>query len=351
MTSKEIIQNESLESNNEKKEDVSKTLKISDVKLPTPVEMGFSDLSDLDISGELEEGDSDSDPIKEGVLEKKNIVPDYSDVEKKAMQHGWMPKDKFEGEEGEFRSAEYFMGKGEMLDKFSNQSKKVKRLESAIKNMTVVFQKNIEDGKRRDIEGLVDKRNEAITDQDIDAVNKIDTQISEIHKNHQDFNTNNQEDMPPGISPEVASFAEDNQDWFNGTTPFNQMMMNKAVEIDAGINRHNPNLSITDRLKQTKDRMTQLFPDYFVNGSNAVNSVQKEVSKRTVEQPFETVSQNRSTNKPNVTQKISFKNCPSEVRQVINQMYQYNTNKSITKDEYAQTYIDNLIAKGLLVIQ
>ena len=321
---------------------IEKPTKIEDVKLPTSEELGVSGfesgLDDFDVG----------DVTPDEAVSKKETVS-HTDIEKRAMENGWSPKEEFKGDPNEFRSADYYMGKRETLEKVSSQSKKIKNLQSSIEQMTSVFQKNIEDGKRKEIEGLVDKRNTLITEGELEEVHKVDTQINEVNQRNQEFN---QPDQPiPDEHRDAAQFVEDNKDWYNNSTPFNHSMVNKAQEVEMGIGRRNPELSNVERLSRTKDRMIQLYPDYFGISESKQNEPQKIEQRRTVDQPFETVSQNQSIHKPNSVSKITYANCPHEVKKVIHAMYKCNTNPDLKWEDYAQAYVDRLSASGTLTTE
>src|SRR6266702_2198796 len=69
--------------------------------------------------------------VLEPVVETKeegNEPPKHTALEERAIEQGWRPKDEWDGDESEFRSAREFIDRGELLRKISSQGDELRKL-------------------------------------------------------------------------------------------------------------------------------------------------------------------------------------------------------------------------------
>src|SRR5438132_1680053 len=52
----------------------------------------------------------------------------HTALEERAIEQGWRPKDEWDGDESEFRSAREFIDRGELLRKISSQGDELRKL-------------------------------------------------------------------------------------------------------------------------------------------------------------------------------------------------------------------------------
>ena len=129
-----------------------------------------------------------------------------------ARLSGWKPKDEYNGNPADWRSAEVFNERGEWIEKHKKQEAKINDIEnrfnSRMDNANKLHQQQIEIQKN----DLVRKRNDAIDLADRDQANKFQTDID---------NLNTQVVAPEPANSEQAAIDSwnTNNQWIQGTEP------------------------------------------------------------------------------------------------------------------------------------
>jgi len=104
--------------------------------------------------------------IKVEASEEDNDAPQYSQTEQDAMNLGWKPKDQFEGDESDFRSARDFIERGEMIGRIRTQSKQIQNVEQALRHVTENSKQVYANGYNQAIAALKAERRQALADGD-----------------------------------------------------------------------------------------------------------------------------------------------------------------------------------------
>lgn len=104
-------------------------------------------------------------------------VKQYSETEQQAMSLGWKPKDQFEGDESDFRSAKDFIERGEMIGRIRSQSKQIQNVEQALRHITEQNTKVFANGYNQAIAALKAERRQALADGDLVAAEDIADKI------------------------------------------------------------------------------------------------------------------------------------------------------------------------------
>ena len=66
------------------------------------------------------------------VVEETNQEPQYTETERNAMGQGWKPKDQWEGNPDDHRSAREFLDRGELLSKIKSQSQELRQVQQIV---------------------------------------------------------------------------------------------------------------------------------------------------------------------------------------------------------------------------
>lgn len=121
--------------------------------------------------------------VEEGVSEK---ITEYTDAEKKAMEDGWIPPDRFNSEEQgkTFISAEKFLENGSFFKKINDQKSKIEQLENSINQLNSHYQKVAENERKKaqkeykeEIDRLKTEKVKALEDGDNQRVVDIDEEL------------------------------------------------------------------------------------------------------------------------------------------------------------------------------
>jgi hypothetical protein len=173
------------------------------------------------------------------------------DIETKARESGWRPKEEWTGKPEHWKSAETWVEHGD-------QKSRIAKLEDQLSRVGKTTEKAIENLKRahaKEIEGLKAQR-AAIVEKGgkgaIEAVEKIDDKIDEL-KAETSEKIEAEEDKH-----EVTAEWQLANSWFES----NEDMTKYAVRISQGFNEKNPKASMKENLTYVDKKMRERFPDY-----------------------------------------------------------------------------------------
>ena len=105
---------------------------------------------------------------------------EYSDVEKRAMDMGWVPKDQYNGDPDRWKSAEVFLALDEPIKRIESQSKELKAVRKALEALQEHHSKVRENEYKRAMEDLKAARRQAYQDGDLDRVEALEERIDEF---------------------------------------------------------------------------------------------------------------------------------------------------------------------------
>lgn len=303
---------------------------IGDVEFPSMDELGFEESEEDGGSIEAQERvpiakqekakdeDKETDPKDE---EKTPSIeenePVYTEEELQAVDSGWVPKDQFKGDPTKWRPANIFLEQGALMSKVSASNKKVTKMQQALDNAVTLIKKQAEAATAKTKNELLERRDAAIVDSDVDSVNQYDKQIREL------------ETPPPSpqdvASDDVQQFVYDNAEWFNNDTNENAGMRAFAVRAEGQLHQNFPQMSEQQRLTKTKEMVVKAFPTRF----GGVKS--QTVVRKASQQKVEGTSQRREVKPKDIT----YKDLPSSLKQVVHNVW-IGSGKKISKDKYAQ---------------
>lgn len=97
--------------------------------------------------------------------------------EEQARSLGWQPKEDFQGNPEDWRSAKDFIERGEMIGRIRSQSQKIQNIEQALKHVTTQNANVYANGYKQAIEELKVQRRQALVDGDVVAADDISERI------------------------------------------------------------------------------------------------------------------------------------------------------------------------------
>lgn len=101
----------------------------------------------------------------------------HSEIELKAMEMGWRPKEEFNGNEEDFIDAKEFIGRRPLFEKIEHQSKEVKAVRRALEEFKQHYAKVEEAAYKRAIDELKTKQKEAFREGDVDQFYAIQEEL------------------------------------------------------------------------------------------------------------------------------------------------------------------------------
>lgn len=117
----------------------------------------------------------------EGTPEPKS-EPQHTEIELRAMEQGWKPKEQWDGDPAEHRSAKEFLDRGELLGKIKSQAQQLREVKEMVTHLSAHNQKVYLAGYENGLRQLKQQRAAAMKEGDFDAVVALEDKIEQ----HQD---------------------------------------------------------------------------------------------------------------------------------------------------------------------
>ena len=185
---------------------------------------------------------------------------EYTPVEQEAMESGWVPKDKFEGDEHKWVPADEFLRRGELFKKIEDQSKQLKDVRKALADMAKLHSQVREVEYKRALDELKKQRKEALIDGDADAFEAVEEKIELVKEEQATLKT--KIDVPQeteGTShPEFQAWVAQNS-WYNTNEPM------RAFADALGSQLSRSGKSPSEVLREVAKAVREEFPKRFTN--------------------------------------------------------------------------------------
>lgn len=202
--------------------------------------------------------------LVDNLLEAEGIKPEqtHSSIEELAAQYGW----KAEGE----KTAEEYVKVA--LDKFPDQSKKIKQLFRTVDELKEHMSKAEQRAYAQAKSELDAQKKQAIYDGDVNRVEEIEQAVANLVP---------QVAAPPQQHPSITEFEERNAEMLNDTSF-------EALKIQAWVESHGAilgrkKLPVEEHMAILEDHMKKEFPNYFDDGEirSPVSSSRENVTSKT----------------------------------------------------------------------
>lgn len=195
--------------------------------------------------------------------------PEYSDIEKEAMEKGWKPKTAFSGEH--FVSAEEFIRAGSLFKRIEEQNKKLRKMEELLAAQTTHLTQTQEEAYKRAKEQLEAQRDKAVELGDVQSFRKLDNQYKEIEKRQsEDPLVNTPKETT--VDNDVVEFANKHS-FFKGVTDEDKEMIDVAKALDqilvAKAAREGRKVDVKAHLKAIEDKLKLEYRHRFTNDNRA----------------------------------------------------------------------------------
>lgn len=196
-----------------------------------------------------------------GSENQQSQEPQYSDVEKQAMELGWKPKEEYHGDPGRWRSAETFLALDEPLKRIEQQSKELKAVRAALEAFKDHHTKVKETEYNRALKSLQDARRKAMIEGDTETALALEEKVDEVKAEKEAVIAEGKRPVPQvqeGYNPEFQAWVNRNG-WYES----NKAMRAAADKI--GLDLHNEGKSPSEVLKLVEMEIKKEFPHKFTN--------------------------------------------------------------------------------------
>jgi hypothetical protein len=194
------------------------------------------------------------------VEQTEQEVSQVSEIEQKALEMGWRPKEEFDGDETEFIDAKEFVRRQPLFDKISHQSREIKEVRKALEALKTHYTTVRESEYERALTSLKQARKTALSDGDGDRFDALDDEIKVVEKQVESIKAvkDTQIVQDSQEHPEFTSWKNQNR-WYESTGYMRKFADDFGTELAA---RGVPPAEV---LKQVAQAVRKEFPGKFSN--------------------------------------------------------------------------------------
>jgi hypothetical protein len=195
-----------------------------------------------------------SDELEQSVEQ----APAYSDMELKALDMGWRPKDQFNGSEDDFIDAKEFVRRQPLFDKIAHQSRELKEVKSAVDALKTHYTAVRETEYKRALQALKQQRKDALSVGDGDRFEQIDDEIKLVETQV--------EQLKEVASPQVSNEPHPQfVHWVNANPWYNSTKYMREYADEVGRDLHARGMQPDAVLKEVEKAVRKEFPQKFSN--------------------------------------------------------------------------------------
>jgi len=188
-------------------------------------------------------------------------TPQFTDVEQRAMELGWVPKDDYSGDPQRWKSAEVFLALDEPIKRIESQSKELKAVRKALEAMQEHYSKVKETEYTRALETLKAEKKKALVDGDLEKYDQLTDEIETVKETARTI----KQTAPVTIEPEQVN--PEFRSWVNRNPWYESYKHMAAFADEVGLKLHNQGVSKAEILKRVEEEVRKEFPTKFRNAN------------------------------------------------------------------------------------
>lgn len=192
-------------------------------------------------------------------------TPQLSVDEERASQHGWVPKEQWQGDPNEWIPAKVFNMRGDFFGRIAKDKKEISELRQTVGYLVEERQSAFESGYKRGLAELRAERREALEAGDVDKVEQIEDKIDEFKEEHatkkQEFEKKVVENKQPE-NPVYDSWAAEN-DWYMANPTLTTYANEVSQEIVSQAQAKGVQVDYPKLLQEITRKVKQKFPEKF----------------------------------------------------------------------------------------
>lgn len=197
-----------------------------------------------------------NDTPAEGAPSTEPTPREYSDVEQRAMEQGWVPEDQWQGT-GKWRSAEDFLDRGELFSKIEQEKRQRQRLEAVVEDLKKHHKQVREVEFKRAIAMLKEEKKNALEVGDAERVVEIDEQIAETKEAQRTAQQEPAPQVEEAPNPHFVAWLNRNG-WYNTDTAM-KVFADEVAKRTAFAGERNPRVILEEVEKAVKKEFAHKF--------------------------------------------------------------------------------------------
>jgi hypothetical protein len=199
----------------------------------------------------------------------------FTTLEARAAEQGWRPKDEWEGEPDDWRTAREFLDRGEFFKKIEDQSRTIKELRKTQADLTRHLETVRKTEFKRALDSLKAQKRNALAEGDVEKVIEIDDEIAETRAQQAQAPTPQVPEVDPQMHPTFVAWKERNT-WYES----NKAMRAYADRLGSELTG-SPSEILAEVERQVKKEFAHKFENPRRNGAPAVEgSITKPSGKK-----------------------------------------------------------------------
>lgn len=197
--------------------------------------------------------------VSEPVVEPAAPVePTYTTTEQEAISQGWKPKDKWDGNPEDHRSAREYLDRGELLNKIKSQSSELRQVQAIVAQLTNQNKQVYQAGYERALKELREAKAKAITNGDGTAVAQIEERIDQTKELLDKVKAAPVQQVGPNITPAFQRFQEENP-WYGKDQVLRKWAHGEAIDFA----KEHKGATEQDVYDHIKANVRKAFPEKF----------------------------------------------------------------------------------------
>lgn len=203
--------------------------------------------------------------------------PQYSEVEVKAMESGWLPKDQWEGDPDEWVSAKQYIKNGELFGRINAYKNRMQSLETQVSALVKHNEKVYESGYKDALADLKTQRKEALLEGDTERVLELDEKVEELQEEHKERIQEFKQEVAqaqPAMHPSWEPWLDKNR-WYETDVVLRGYADGEAKAMVFAAQQQGTSLDYEKVLQEVSRKVRQKFPEKFSNNTGSRSAVTK----------------------------------------------------------------------------
>lgn len=195
-------------------------------------------------------------------VEEKIEAPALTEIEQRAVEKGWRPREEYDGDPDRWRSAETFLALEEPIKRIEQQSKELKQIRNVLAEFKQHHTKVKEAEYERALKVLQKQKNQAMIDGEHEKFFELEEQIDEVKAEKEEIVKEAARPIPQeqGPAPEFQAWVSRNK-WYSDEPE----MRRKADKIGLGYATSGD--SPDEVLRQVEQDIRRMYPEKFKNAA------------------------------------------------------------------------------------
>lgn len=196
-------------------------------------------------------------------------APARSDIEQRALDMGWRPKEEFDGSEDDFIDAKEFVRRKPLFEKIENQNKQIKAVTKALEEFKAHYSKVEETALKNALAQLKAERKQALSEGDGDRFEVLDDKIKSVETQVEKVKLAAESPIVQEESAAPAEFTRwvSKNSWYDNVSYMRKFADEVGVKFapDVASGRMSPD----EVLREVEKQVRKEFPHKFTNPNKA----------------------------------------------------------------------------------